>query len=64
MTPTQIIQHLTAIQHDKGVSDDTLIKAMGVHRSTIWRIKTGKVPVTLQQTFDIARTLGIEIILK
>ena len=58
MTPTEIIDFLNADQSRQGITDVELLKSLKMHRTTLWRIKNGKVPVTLQQITDIAHALG------
>ena len=58
MTPTEIINYLNIDQSRQGITDVELLKNLKIHRTTLWRIKNGKVPATLEQITDIAHALG------
>ena len=58
MTPNEIIDYLDQEQTRQRVTDVELLKNLKIHRTTLWRIKNGKVPATLEQITGIAHALG------
>lgn len=58
MTPNEIINYLNIDQSRQGITDVELLKNLKIHRTTLWRIKNGKVPATLEQITGIAHALG------
>ena len=64
MTPTQIISALDKDQQAQGMTDTALLKIVQIHRSTLWRIKNGVTPATLEQVSAIAEALGHTINIK
>ena len=61
MTTTEIITFLTREQAHQGITDVQLCKDIGVHKVTLWRVKTGVTAVTNKQIVDIAHRLGYSI---
>lgn len=58
MTTTEIIDFLNREQSRQGITDVQLLKKVGIHRSTLWRIKSGTTTATLDQIISIAGALG------
>lgn len=64
MTTPEIIDFLSREQTRQNISDIELLKTVKIHRSTLWRIRTGATPATGDQLAQIAKALGWEINLK
>lgn len=61
MTPTEIIEYLTREQTRQGISDVELLKKVKIHRSTLWRMRSGATPATLDQITAICEVLGFKL---
>lgn len=58
MTTPEIIDFLSREQARQGISDVELLKKVQIHRSTLWRMRSGATPATLDQITAIAGALG------
>jgi transcriptional regulator with XRE-family HTH domain len=61
MTPTEIIHFLGTEQARQGITDVELLKKVKIHRTTLWRIKSGITDATIGQITAIAGALGHKI---
>lgn len=63
MTTKEIIEFLFKDQTRQNISDIDLLKKVKISRTTLWRMRTGATPATLDQATAIAGALGYKITL-
>ncbi len=57
----KIGKDIRSLREEKGFSQDELADIMGIHRSTISKIETGKFAITIDYLVKFAWYLGFEL---